>query len=211
MTNIQEKKDLIVLVADQDMYSTVDELLQRTKSFGIKEIKYDIYVHPERDPGCLLRGYVFLRQYVKQYVHGLIMLDLEGCGKEEKKSREKIEKEIEKNLSRSGWAERAAAVVIDPELEIWVWSDSPHVETILGWKDRQPELKNWLIEKGLLIDGEAKPLKPREAVEKALSVAKIPRSSSLYLQLAQKVSFKNCMDEAFLKLKTKLQEWFPAA
>ncbi|MEN8217380.1 MAG: hypothetical protein ABFS56_13640 [Pseudomonadota bacterium] len=26
------------------------------------------------------------------------------------------------------------------ELEIWVWSDSPHVAEILGWKNKQPDL-----------------------------------------------------------------------
>jgi hypothetical protein len=33
-------------------------------------------------------------------------------------------------LFTSGWENRAAAVVLDPELEIWVWSDSPEVEAV---------------------------------------------------------------------------------
>lgn len=208
MNNIVEIKDLIILVADKNMEFTIKGLLGRKESFGIKEVKYDTYVHPERDPGCLLHGHDFFRQYVNQFTHGLIMLDRQGCGKEEK-SRLEIETRIEENLSRSGWSDRAAAIVIDPELEIWVWSDSPYVETILGWKDKQHNLKSWLIEKEFLNNGELKPFKPKEAVEKTLSIAKIPRSSSLYFQLAQKVSFENCIDEAFLKLKRKLQEWFP--
>ena len=39
-------------------------------------------------------------------------------------------------------------------------------------------------------------------------VADKPRSSALYLELAQSVSLKQCTDRAFLKLKSKLSEWF---
>ncbi|MFB3133348.1 MAG: hypothetical protein ACE10K_12585, partial [Rhodothermales bacterium] len=53
-----------------------------------------------------------------------------------------------------------------------------------------------------------KPQRPKEAVEAVLRATDTPRSSSLYRQLAQKVSLNRCDDPAFLKLKSTLQEWF---
>ena len=53
---------------------------------------------------------------------------------------ENLETEAEQRLSSSGWDDRAVAIVLDPELEIWVWSDSPEVDDVLGWRGRIPRL-----------------------------------------------------------------------
>jgi len=116
----------------------------------------------------------------------------------------------EERLGQVGWQGRSAAIVIDPELEAWVWSDSPHVESALGWGGRRPDLKTWLREEGHLLEGESKPGRPKEVVEKALWTARKPRSSSIYQRLAERVSFQRCEDAAFRKLLRLLREWFPA-
>ncbi|MCU0285909.1 MAG: hypothetical protein MUF15_05875 [Acidobacteria bacterium] len=136
----------------------------------------------------------------------MIIFDKEGCGKEI--SREELEREMEKRLAISGWNERAAAVVIDPELENWLWSDSPGVEIVLGWKDKNPPLRRWLEDKGFFIGDSIKPSRPKEALESALRIVNKPRSSSIFYQLAKAVSVKRCQDPAFLKLKRKLCQWF---
>lgn len=136
-------------------------------------------------------------------------MDREGCGREAA-GREQLEKEIEFRLDDSGWEDRAAAVVIDPELEIWVWSDSPHVDAIIGWEGRDPPLRTWLKDREFLREDQIKPLRPKEALEGALRVSRTPRSSSIYLKLAQKVSLERCIDPSFVKLKIILQEWFRA-
>jgi hypothetical protein len=44
-----------------------------------------------------------------------------------------MENDLEARLSQSGWPSGCcAAIVIDPELELWVWSRSPHVPAVLG-------------------------------------------------------------------------------
>ena len=208
MSSEQISKDLVVLVADKDMDYAVRGLLDRYRAFNLSQpITSDIFVHPQRDPGCLLRGHDFLRPFINNYLFGLILLDKDGCGQEHK-TRQELEVQIEQYLSNSGWGDRAAAIVIDPELEIWVWSDSPHVETILEWHGRDPNLRTWLKEREFLIGNQPKPNKPKEAMEEALRVVRKPRSSSIYLELAKKVSFSNCSDEAFLKFKQLLTTWF---
>jgi hypothetical protein len=155
-----------------------------------------------------LHGCDFLRPFVNQYSKALIMLDHEGCGQEQKE-RTELEKSIEAQLANSGWKDRSAAIVINPELENWVWSDSPHVDTVLGWHGKQPDLRSWLITHGFFNDNQIKPVPPKKAMEAALKKVQKARSSALFLQLAQKVSFDRCTDPAFIKLKTVLATWFP--
>lgn len=202
------RKDLVLLVADKNMEASLRGLLSRFHSPGFRPVAFDLYVHPERDPGCLLRGHDFLRLFVSRYERALVLLDHEGCGREAAE-RSVLESQLEERLSEAGWRERAAAVVISPELENWVWSDSPHVDRALGWDSSTTPLSNWLREKGLLEAGAAKPAKPKEAVELTLRTARKPRSSAMYLELAKSVGTDRCTDPAFLKLRRCLREWFP--
>lgn len=202
--------NLIVLVADRNTQFLMQGLLSRHQSFEIKNISESIdhiFVHIQRDPGCYHQCSEFLRPYHQDYNHALVIFDHEGSGQDEK-SRHEIEMELEQKLSVSGWENRARVIVLEPEIESWVWSDSPHVERILDWEGRNPSLRDWLTNKDFLMENELKPSRPKEAVEEALREVKKPRSSSIYLELAQKVSFRNCNDSSFLKLKDTLQEWF---
>jgi hypothetical protein len=114
---------------------------------------------------------------------------------------------MEERLEANGWNGRAAAIVIDPELEIWAWANSPHVARVLGWSD--PELRAWLNEKEFLPAGQSKPVKPKDAWNEALRMLKKPRSNALFADLAKRVTLAGCVDPAFGKLKTTLQGWFP--
>jgi len=82
MTTTPYKKELIVLVADRNMEFTVKGLLGRSQSLKIKDVSYDIYNHPENDPGCRSNGVNFLRPFVNRYGRALLMFDKAGCGQE---------------------------------------------------------------------------------------------------------------------------------
>jgi hypothetical protein len=200
-------KDLVVLIADKNMEGAFLGLLSRPQSLGLRDLSYDLYVHPERDPGCFLRGHDFLRPFAYRYSYALVIFDREGCGKDTV-GRIDLERQVEQRLFSSGWNDRAAAIVIDPELEIWVWSDSPHVESALGWPAGGSSIRDWLKQRGWLPEGEIKPTQPKLAVDEALHLHGKPRSSSIYHQLAKKVGFDRCADPAFLKLRQILSRWF---
>lgn len=140
MTPTSFQKDLIILVADKNMEHALKGLLNRLPALRIREITFDLYVHPYHDSGCLNQGSDFLRPFVKQYGHALVIFDQEGCG-QESDDRSILESDLEERLSAAGWKDRAKVVVIHPELESWVWSDSPHVESVLGWQWRNPDLR----------------------------------------------------------------------
>lgn len=203
-------KDLVILAADKNIEQALTGLLRRTESLRIRSVTADIFVHPERDPACARRGVEFLDrpEFFKQYQYGLLIFDYEGSGREDM-SPQSLQDEINSEFARSKWGERARAIVPVPEVEAWVWGDSPHVDEVTGWKNRQPNLRRWLRDNGWVREGEEKPARPKEAFEAALRVARKPRSSSLYLQIAQRVSLARCQDTAFLELKDILRSWFP--
>ncbi|MBI5427429.1 MAG: hypothetical protein HZA02_04025 [Nitrospinae bacterium] len=203
------KKDLIVLVADKHMEFTLRGLLSRRQSFEIREIDFDISTHLERDPGCYKKSEFFLRSFIKQYSFSMVLFDRKGCG-EENSDRTILENTVEGNLSRSGWENRCAAIALDPELEAWVWSDSPKVDDILGWKDRNPDLRSWLRRKYSLSEDNFKPPFPKEALKEAIRMVNKQHSSALFRDLAESVSFKNCHDPSFVKFKASLKKWFDA-
>lgn len=208
MSNRAVESDLVVLTADKNMKFAIQGLLNRPKAIGMRTVKSAFYIHPESDPGCLRRADAFLRPFINRFAHAIVMFDREGCGREQS-TREDLEAKVEWDLSQSGWGDRALAIVIDPELENWVFSDSPEVDTAIGWAGKAPPLRFWLEEHQFLMPGQIKPSRPKEAMEAALRHARMPRSSSIYAQLAERVGLGRCTDSAFLKLKKSLQLWFP--
>jgi hypothetical protein len=200
-------RDMIALVADRNMEAAIGGLLSRHRALSIRQADVEILRHPQRDSGCCHGGVEFLSAFVDQFSHALLMFDREGCGQEDQ-TPENIETYIEERLSRSGWNGRAKVIVLDPELEIWVWSASPHVEECLGWNDPAMPLRQWLLDQGYLRGGEAKPLRPKEAMEAVLYTSRTPRSSSIYRRLAEMVSLRGCADRAFLRFRHVLQQWF---
>lgn len=203
------EKDLVVLVADHNIEQALIGLFTRSEALGIRSIDVDISVHPQHDPGCATRGVQFLSNFSQQYLHGLLVFDRQGSGMEQKQPQE-MQNELNREFEDSAWGKRARAIVLDPELEAWVWSDSPHVAVVAGWKNQRPPLRRWLIGQGYLQEGATKPAQPKEALEAALHTVRKPRSASLYRQLAERVSLRRCNDPSFLELKTILTAWFPA-
>ena len=80
MTMGQGQKDLYVLVADQDMLQTMEKLLDREKSLGIRPIEHKIERHFQRDPGCRTDVSRYLRHRTSHYQYALVVFDREGCG-----------------------------------------------------------------------------------------------------------------------------------
>ena len=196
-------KDLLCAVADKNMEAAVAALLKRPEAIGIRTVSFDIFVHPRRDPGLFREGVEILRQVRQSYLHALILLDASWDG-----APADIQTRLDRELHGADFSKWARAIVIVPELEVWVWSDSPHVERILGWSGRSPGLRGWLEQQRLWTGGSPKPADPKKAVEAALCQAGKPRSSAIYRALASEVSLERCHDPAFRRLRQTLREWF---
>lgn len=209
MNTLMPQQDLVILTADRSTEFALQGILGRPRSLGTRQITVKFYNHPEKDPGCFVSGHDFLRPFINQFNHALVIFDREGCG-QESYSREDLEEQVAGKLSQAGWGgERGRAIVIDPELEMWIWSDSPHVDKVLGWNGHQPDLKAWLTAQGFLTDACAKPGRPKEALHAALRHVRKPLSPAIFSAIAEEVSLVRCSDPSFLKLKTVLKAWFP--
>ena len=203
----QGRKDLVVLVADRDQEQTVSTLLtKRPQSLGIQKMSIDLDIlrHPNRDPGVFKEAGRVLSVFAQQYQHALVLIDAEWGGL----SVEQIEEKIQGDLNRNGWEGRSAVIVIDPELEIWVWSTSSHVPRLFGtdWET----IKNLEHRKSYWQEGETKPSRPKELLEEVLRHMKKRRSAALYQQLARKVGLRRCQDSSFYRFREILQGWYPA-
>ncbi len=201
--------DLVVLVPGKDEHEAFDALLSsRRSSLKICRIRYKILVHPRRDPGCyheasdILQPYMSLAQYV------LVVLDHEGSGREMDNPKD-VAKELRDRLDRSGWSDRAEVLLLRPEFENWVWTDSPHLDRVIGWEGQSPPLRQWLRSNGRWPEGALKPPHPKECFEEALRHVRMRRTSAIYRQLAEYVSLERCNDEVFLQFKEVLRRWFP--
>jgi hypothetical protein len=197
--------DLICVVADKNMEATMAELLKRHAALRIRQITAEVVVHPRRDPGVFREGVEFIRPLRDKYQHGLLLLDAawEGAPPDAQAA-------LDSELDEARLDDWARAIVIAPELEVWVWSDSPQVDEALGWSERKPALRSWLTQNGLWQAEDRKPRDPKTAVERALWELRKPRSSAIYRTLAQTVSVERCQDSAFLRLRKTLQKWFGA-
>jgi len=195
--------DLVCLVADKNMKAGLSALLDRHQALGIRPIACKIIVHWKRDPGVFWEGAQFLRPLARQYRRGLLLLDAawEGAPPD-------IQQRLDRMLADASLQNWGRAIVIVPELEAWVWSDSPHVDATIGWHGRELMVRQWLQSLGLWDQDDLKPRDPKTALERALERVRKPRSSSIYRELAKKVSVDRCTDPAFQRFCQTLREWF---
>ena len=152
MSRARERMDLVVLVPDLDIAGTVEGLLNRPETVGARPVSFSITRHLRRDSGCRSGAAERLREYIRDYRYTIVLFDKHGCG-DPGERRESIRDDVELRLSRNGWRDRCRAIVIEPELEAWIWNRSREVPSILGWKGDYGSLRNWLTSKAAVVGG----------------------------------------------------------
>ena len=202
-------KDIFALVADKDMEQVFEGLLAQHEELRIRQIRYNIEVHPNHDPGCRTHAVPLLRPRLNSHQYALVVFDRDGSGGENL-SREQLQEDVQKDLGRNGWENRCKVIVIEPELENWVWAPSGKVSEILGWGSDFHALKQWLQARGLWSDHDLKPSDPKRAMEEATRHKKVKRSATLFKRIADISQPQHCQDPAFIEFRETLQDWFPA-
>ncbi len=98
-----QRKDIVFLVADLDMEYTIRGLMARPEALGTRSnITFDVFRHPQRDPGVFRHADAWLRTRYRNYQYALVMFDREGCGREDVDA-PGLEAAIEERLYRTGW------------------------------------------------------------------------------------------------------------
>lgn len=199
------------------MAEAVGGLLERDQihqAIGCAPIRFDArrdikVAAGQNDPGLYVRANELLRPLAAEYRHAVVIVDEEWEGSP---GEEEIARRLGEHLVDAGWSEETSLpLVVRPEADVWLWSDSPHSATALGWPSWE-ELRPALERQGFLAADKKKPERPKEAAEWALKNCgrKAPRSAALYRQVASKVSVRRCEEAALTRLLRALRTWFPA-
>lgn len=210
-------RDLLVYVADGNMGEAVGGLLDRTQAhlvIGCAPFTFDSrtdikVAKGQNDPGVYTRADALMQPFAQEYARAVVIVDEAWEGSPGAAA---IEGRLREHLTAAGWPpERALPLVVSPEADIWLWSDSLHTATALGWASWDT-LRPALEKEGLLAPDWAKPARPKEAAEWALrrGAKRIPRSSKLYREVSGNASVRRCQDPAFMAFLAQLQIWFPS-
>ena len=207
-------RDCIFLLADKNMQATFEGFLTRQafyQSLGCGSFDFDprqdiAVASGDNDPGLYTRGHELLRPYQATHRHAVVVLDAEWEGSPGKVA---ITEHLSTQIAATGWsAGYFVVIVIDPELENWIWQQNDHVAKGLGFSNCNELLADPALQ-AAWPPGQAKPSSPKETLEALLRKRRIPRSSAIYKQITYQVSIKHCQDPAFQLLMGSLQTWFP--
>ena len=199
-------KDLFILAPDKNAEFALKGALARPEALGIRPIEFEIRTHPGRDGGTRKSGPELLALQRRQYRHGLLVLDFEGSGTDLANA-VALEEYLDGRL-HNRWNDASKAIVIEPELDVWIWGSDNAVEASIEWPAGK-RIRDWLREHGFAFDANEKPARPKAALEAALRVPDLPRSSVLYHHIASRISLTRCQDAAFVRLRNQLLAWFP--
>jgi len=215
-------RDLLFLVADSNMEFAIRGFFERehwNRSIGCATFDFDPGKDKDirvatgaNDPGLYSRAVELLRPFSSTYRRVVVMVDEEWEGSP---GAEDIQDRIKRQIHAAGWNEKdGLALVLVPEVDIWLWSPSPHVAVAMGWKSwaelREAIQKQPPQERPWFPNDQPKPQRPKEAAEWALRQKGKARSSSVYREITSKISIGRCKDPALRTLVERLRTWFPA-
>ena len=212
------ERDLVVLVPDGAIHIVVTTLLQeRRSSLRLPQLAFDVVRDALHDSSPESQAVELLRGYFRSHERALVLRDLAGSGWQAHGAGA-LEQELTNALSANGWSrERVGAIVIDPELEIWLRLDSPHLRALVEERARRNvNLTGHLFAQHVQAAvqkcggrSRGKPRRPKESFESILERFGIPRSNALYRELARKESLEGCAVPSFNRFVDTLRKWFP--
>lgn len=207
-------RECIFLLADSNMQAAFEGFLSREgfhQSLGCGPFDFDPRLDikvaaGDNDPGLFTRGHELLRPFQSSHYRAVIVLDAKWEGSP---GAEAIKQHLTEQIQSTGWEEDSfQVIVIDPELENWIWQQNDHVARGLGFDNANALITDSDIRQ-VWPDGATKPIQPKAILETVLKKKHIPRSSAIYKRITSQVSVKRCQDGAFHELLATLKTWFP--
>jgi hypothetical protein len=205
-------RELVILVADGTMRAVFASFFGRQFHHVLScapfdfNPRLDLFNNPlETDGGVHRRCHELLRPYLNTHRRALVVLD-QQFGAE--RPAEEVRVEIEHRLDANGWAGRATAAVIEPELEVLLWQDNVNVERAL--RHQGGSLRQLLAADGRWPEGAPKPPAPKEVIQTLIRTNRAGPPVVIYSQIVKAVSTAGCVDPAFNRVRDAIRAWFPA-
>lgn len=204
-------RELVILVADGTMRAVFAAFFERQFHHVLScapfdfNPRLDLFNNPlEKDGGVHRRCHEILRPYLNSHRRALVVLDQQFGGE---RPAEEVRVEIEHRLNANGWAGRATAAVIEPELEVLLWQDNVNVERAL--RHQGGSLRQLLAADGRWPKSAPKPPAPKEVIQTLIRTNRAGPPVVVYSQIAKAVSTAGCADPAFHRVRDALRAWFP--
>lgn len=205
-------RELVILVADGTMRAVFTAFFERRFDLVLScapfdfNPRLDIFHDPvERDGGVHIRCHQILERFKRTHQRALVVIDQQFGGE---RPSEHVRREIEQRLTDNGWHGRAAAVVIEPELEVLLWQDNVNVERAL--RHQGGSLRQLLAQDGRWPASVAKPPAPKELIQGLIRTNRAGAPVAVYAKIVSAVSTAGCADPAFHRIRDALRAWFPA-
>ncbi|MDT0468731.1 methylation-associated defense system protein MAD4 [Streptomyces gibsoniae] len=206
------ERHVVFLLADGGMEQLLTGFFEREKPhlrLGCGPFTHEVIVAPTKDPGVYQTARELLRPYELVETHAVVMLDAEWDGSPGATAiRDRIVKQLD-----GVWG-RYEVIVLDPELEVWFWRDTPELGHALNIPEQRggKRVRDLLPAKGPASwpPGQAKPTHPKSALEFLRRDRKVhaDRSNAVFRRVGA-LSVKGCTDPAFQLLLSTLNTWFP--
>ena len=165
-------RDCFFVVAEANMEYTLLGMLSRARfdlTLQCRRFAFDhrqdlLVAVGDNDPGLFTRVENYVRPVRPTHAHVVVMLDSEWAGSPGTVA---IREQIIEGCVRCGWQHDAvAAIVLEPELETWMWQDNKIVEAAVGYAG--PSLRQELEKRGAWPSAAPKPPRPKETLEAVL-------------------------------------------
>ena len=210
-------RDCVFFTADSTMKQALLGFLTRNDRFAHYNLgtapfafdpNEDLFSSATMDPGTYTTGEELMRPFQKTHRHAVLMLDAQWDGSPGAAA---IRTDLSNRILVTGWpADAFKVIVIEPQLEAWIWQRNQRLATALKFGSVAEMVKAVHDAKVDWPNGQAKPSRPKEALEAvATRKRKIGYSSALHRAITTTISLAGCRDNAFLELRQTLQRWFP--
>lgn len=209
-------RDCVFFTADSTMKQALLGFMTRNDRFAHYNLgtapfafdpNEDLFSSATMDPGTYTTGEELMRPFQKTHRHAVLMLDAQWDGSPGAAA---IRTDLSNRILVTGWpADAFKVIVIEPQLEAWIWQRNQRLATALKFGSVAEMVKAVHDAKVDWPNGQAKPSRPKEALEAvATRKRKIGYSSALHRAITTTISLAGCRDNAFLELRQTLQRWF---
>jgi hypothetical protein len=237
-------RPLLILTADYECVATLRGFFERRdfhKKLGCGPIQLggiffdserDIRVHPGHDSGVSKDPQLVLLPERNRYDKALVILDQAWSGAPDA---DEIVANIETIAEHEArWQrERFEVILIQPELEAWIWQRNIHVCEAFEFSGSENELWDLLSLRSLELDSRSKkhvfvpvdtlaalapawslqdpkPTNPKGVVEALTRHCGSGPASGVFNEIARTIGVRNCVDKSFHKMRDALCRWFPS-
>ncbi len=207
-------RDCVFFVADKTMRETFLGFFCRAdlrSQLGCGLFEFDpeedlFFAAGQNDPGLWKRADGLLKPFQRTHFRAVVALD---CAWDGSPGQAGIHDAISRQLVASGWDQaRFVVIAIDPELEEWIWQDSPILEKAVRHHG-VITLRETLAARKLWPMGMSKPPNPKEVFDLIRQENQVKKSSSTFRRIASEVPVAACVDPEFQRLAEALRTWFP--